>query len=328
MKHVALSALEAQIIRPGFETHLKPLLRYKGGMGLGRAHRLWNLMVSGMTHEATHSDLTERLAKHPNYSQLCGPPNKVSLMAVRGFVGRLLDHPEVTKEQPHLREYLLDVLPWHKGPLHLTPWKEPPEVFLETATGKSIKWALGEFGVGYDIVRRWFDEAGIDPVREAAFRLPLPKQWHAFAPKENNIELARRFRVSVYTVARWRTDTGAAYLGSRRAPAQSGLIVYPFVIHDGGKPEHALIRKVNAAVPKHLDPETRADICQDLVVGILCGDFAEDDLSLPTKEVTKRVFQMFPTKYGPLSLDEIVPGTDSLRFIDTISNEDSLWERI
>lgn len=111
-------------------------------------------------------------------------------------------------------------------------------------------------------------------------------------------------------------------------PTEAKALVYPFLIHDGGKPEHILLKKVNAAVPKYLDPETRADICQDLMVGILCGDFDVDDLNLPAKEMTKRVQQMFPTKYGPLSLDAIMPGTDDFRLIDTISNEDSLWARI
>jgi hypothetical protein len=88
--------------------------------------------------------------------------------------------------------------------------------------------------------------------------------------------------------------------------AKTKELVYPFLIHDGGKPEHDLVRRVNAAVPKYLDPDTRADICQDIMVGILCGDFDPDNLKLPAKEMTKRVQQMFPTKYGPLSLDAIL----------------------
>jgi hypothetical protein len=89
-----------------------------------------------------------------------------------------------------------------------------------------------------------------------------------------------------------------------------------------------LLRRVNAAVPKNLDPDLRADICQDIIVGILCGDFSEDNLTLPAKEMTRRVQNMFPTKYGMLSLDEIVPGSEGRTWLDNLSNEDSLWANV
>lgn len=109
-----------------------------------------------------------------------------------------------------------------------------------------------------------------------------------------------------------------------KAPREQ--LVYPFLIHDAGRPEHDLLRKVTAAVPKYLNPDLRADICQDLIVGILCGDFSEDDLKLPAKEMTRKVSKMFPDKYGPLSLDAEIPGTDGMRLIDTLSDEFNPWE--
>lgn len=325
MKRVPLKRLESQIVKPGFEEKLKPLTRFRGGYPLGRVHRLWNLMVAAKEHEASYLELYKTLPLNRAYSQLCAPERPTSLMTLRSFVGRMKGRPEIFREAPHLQEYIDDLLPLGKGPFHLIPMLEPPEDFAQAAKGKSIIWAKTEYGVDDRIARRWFEETGIDRVHGGL--LPLPKQWKAFAVKENNFELARRFGVCAHTIARWRSDTGDVCLAPRRHAVASGTIVYPFVIHDGGKPEHALLRKVNAAVPKHLDPETRADICQDLVVGILCGDFSEDDLLLPTKEMTKRVMQMFPAKYGPVSLDQIVPGTENLRLIDRITEEDSLWER-
>lgn len=102
-------------------------------------------------------------------------------------------------------------------------------------------------------------------------------------------------------------------------------LVYPFLIHDGGRAEHDLLRKVNAAIPQYYSPDRRADMCQDLIVGILSGDFSEDDLGLPAKEMTKRVMQMFPTKYGPVSLDADLTG-DGFRLIDTLSDDMNPWE--
>lgn len=101
-------------------------------------------------------------------------------------------------------------------------------------------------------------------------------------------------------------------------PADRTPLAYPFMIHDGGRPEHDLLRKILAAVPKGLPPDMKADVCQDLAVGILCGDFDVNDLQLPAKEMMARVRKMFPAKWGPLSLDALIPGTDDLRLIDTI----------
>lgn len=93
------------------------------------------------------------------------------------------------------------------------------------------------------------------------------------------------------------------------------------LIHEGGDAQHRLLAMVDRAVPRRLPPDLRADICQDLIVGILCGDFAEDDLRLPVKEMTRRVQKMFPSKYGPISLDALVAGTDDLRVIDTLADD-------
>jgi hypothetical protein len=263
MKHVSLSILEDKIVRPGFEKHLKPLVMYRGNMTLGRAHRLWNTMLSGMEHEATFSDITQRLVHNPDVSQLCGSESKVTGQYLTSFCIRLLDNPKVLGEIPGFHEYIDWMLPFYKR-------HSAPQRVSETT------YRVRNMGAG---------------------------GWRRLGKREQHL-------------------TGGNVKQTTKG------IVYPFLIHDGGKPEHILLRKVNAAVPKYLDPETRADICQDLMVGILCGDFSEDDLNLPAKEMTKRVQKMFPTKYGPLSLDAVMPGTDDFRLIDTLSTEDSLWARI
>lgn len=95
-------------------------------------------------------------------------------------------------------------------------------------------------------------------------------------------------------------------------------LVYPWLIHDGGRPEHELLRMINNAIPKHITGDLRADMCQDLAVAILLGDLKKDELYGPAKAVIANMRRMFPGKYGPISLDAIVPGTDNLRLIDTI----------
>lgn len=304
MKQVPLSALESKIIRPGFEKHLTPLLMYRGNLSLGRAHRLWNLLVSAMEHEATYSDITQRLVMNADYSQLCGPDKPVTLSGVRGFVGRLIDNPLVMGEMPGLSGYVRELLPWYKGPPQLARVSE------ESRRSRNV-------GVG-----GWRTFEDRRPVAT-----PLPKNWNNLALRKSNAELIELLGVSQNIISRWRRETGLkAVVRDARAEARPALI-YPFLIHDAGKPEHDLLRKVNEAVPRYLDPELRADICQDLVVGILCGDFSVDDLGLPAKEMTRRVRKMFPDKYGPLSLDAIMAGTDDLKLLDTIADDHNIWDR-
>lgn len=105
-------------------------------------------------------------------------------------------------------------------------------------------------------------------------------------------------------------------------------LTYPFLIHDGGRPEHDLLKRVNAAVSRAYKPHMRADICQDIIVGILSGEFDPDDLHLPVREMTKRVFALSMEKWGDISLDAALPGTDDFSLLDTLTEEDSLWARI
>lgn len=129
-----------------------------------------------------------------------------------------------------------------------------------------------------------------------------------------------------FVSARQPKKPGAPIIPGNIKDKDAGSLVYPFLIHDGGRPEHDLLRAILKAVPKNLPPDMKADICQDLAVGILCGDFDQNDLSLPIKEVMARVRKFSPSKWGDVSLDAIIPGTDSLRLIDTLSDEhEAIW---
>lgn len=114
----------------------------------------------------------------------------------------------------------------------------------------------------------------------------------------------------------WRTYSGRVH---------SDLLEYPFLIHAGGGQEHELLKAVTAAIPTGIPGSVRADMCQDLVVGILSGEFDRDDLHLPAKEVMKRVRQMFPTKYAPDSLDAPRFSDAKRSLHDTLADEERDW---
>jgi hypothetical protein len=121
---------------------------------------------------------------------------------------------------------------------------------------------------------------------------------------------------------------GWRYLASRpRKPVvyapRPHEILYPFLIHDGGKPEHTLLRRVTAAVRTH-NPELKADLCQDLIVGILAGEFQEDDLSLPAREVARRASRLYPEKYRSFDLDAQIDG-DGDTWMSRLADEGRDW---
>lgn len=67
--------------------------------------------------------------------------------------------------------------------------------------------------------------------------------------------------------------------------------------------DHELLLAVDRLVPKGLNPDTRADVCQDMLVAVLSGDVSLDNLAGERPKYMKQFFKMFPAKYGHLSLD-------------------------
>lgn len=125
-------------------------------------------------------------------------------------------------------------------------------------------------------------------------------------------------RVSVTSVQRrcawWRTYK--AKPPSLRAPKYDPYETsYPFLAHDAKRPDWGkdLTKTINELVPHSLPREIRADVCQDLAVAVLTGDLSIDEIKGAVKKAVRGVFKMHPMKYGPLSLDAPMPGSDSDR---------------
>ena len=130
--------------------------------------------------------------------------------------------------------------------------------------------------------------------------------------------------VSLYTsrtdAASWRIFRKSPK-GPRVSPKE---IFYPYVIHkpnhdDGGAYDMMVL--VNNAVPKGLPDFLRADICQDLIVGLLSGEISKDELKGKVKGYTRKVFEMHPMKYGHLSLDAPLYSDSDRTLADIISSD-------
>jgi hypothetical protein len=256
---------------------------------------MWNLVVSGMEHEATISDLTQRLQKNGSYSQLCCPNAVKQKMAICSFLSRLEDNPKVMALIPGLDEYVDWLGGWR---FDLTP--------VDEVSHRSRNVGAGGW--------RSFTDARIKPP---------PPEFAELARRMTSTELTKHFNVGFQTIANWRRKIGIQPF--RRAPERPQALLYPFLIHDAGRPEHALLRKVNAAVPRSMEPSLRADVCQDLIVGILAGEISEDVLHLPSSELTRRVWKFAPSRYGDRSLDEALSSDGETTFMDMLVDEGRDW---
>jgi transposase-like protein len=114
-----------------------------------------------------------------------------------------------------------------------------------------------------------------------------------------------------------------------RATGRRQALCYPFLPETSKPlPEHELLRLINEAVPRGIPEDRRADICQELAIAVLIGEVETPDLATSWQPMFHKVYAQHPTLYAPLSLDAPIPGTEDLRLIDTLSTEDSIWNKV
>lgn len=248
------------IVRPGIEKRLWPLLLYRGNLGPGRAHRLWNMVLLMMASEAETLSDGLRLSNNPAFSQLCGPVVTPERRALFTFLGRLWDNPDTTDLIPGLTDYVKSL---ELGPSLLIP------VDLETTKARCAPWRISLH--------------------------PNPGQ----EPKERSI--APRF--------------------------------YPYIVHDADRPDDGteLIKLVNSAVPANLPDQWRADVCQELIIGILSGDISKGQVHDHVQKKIGQVFKMHSTKFegGMLKLSTDAPmSEDDDRTLLDIEGDDPYWQEI
>lgn len=82
-----------------------------------------------------------------------------------------------------------------------------------------------------------------------------------------------------------------------------------------------LIEAVNSVVPRTFPDHMRADICQDLLLSVLEGESTIEQLKAGTSSAVRKYYKLHPGKFGPISLDAPIPGTENLTLIDTIPSD-------
>lgn len=82
-----------------------------------------------------------------------------------------------------------------------------------------------------------------------------------------------------------------------------------------------LMAQVDAVIPRGLPDFMRMDIASDLTLALLEGDLKIANLKSEAKKYLTAHRKMFPDKWGPVSIDAPLPGTDGFTIADTLSND-------
>lgn len=99
--------------------------------------------------------------------------------------------------------------------------------------------------------------------------------------------------------------------------------MWPFLDMESERPDKGrdLIAKVNAVIPKSFPEQVRADLAQDMILGVLAGDMTEADLAKSIPKYWTKYYKGYDNRFACLSWDQPVPGTDGQRWDDKISSD-------
>lgn len=82
-----------------------------------------------------------------------------------------------------------------------------------------------------------------------------------------------------------------------------------------------MMSAVDAVIPRGLPDFMRADLASDITLALLEGELKFENLESEARSYLTAHRKMFPDKWGPVSIDETIPGTDGLTIADTLSND-------
>ena len=78
------------------------------------------------------------------------------------------------------------------------------------------------------------------------------------------------------------------------------------------------------AMPRGVDPMLREDIMSDIYLGIREGRLHPRDIATMAKVYISAGYAAFANRWGAVSIDAVMPGTDDLRLVDMIEDPQAL----
>lgn len=311
MRIARMDSLLDKIVRPDIEKHLLPIMLYRGTRSFGQIHRLWNFAITCMESEVETLTDAVRLSQNPDFAHLCGIHKPVQRTIVPGLFGKLSDQPRVTDNIPGLTKYIKEF----RGPKYrLTP------VSLYTndprADSRVAPWRINDYSpeVRAQRAKLLMEKIALKRARVAqvVWARNERRRIRAGAKEERLAWIAQKKTERDIARQKRREQRVGERLLARRAKEPAVPLFYPYLIHKPkeGDDERALLLAVHNAVPKHLPEETRADVCQDLLVSILAGEITQDQIVGNVKGYLAKIRKLHPWKYGDISLESSVGPDD------------------
>lgn len=176
----------------------------------------------------------------------------------------------------------------HLSGVHKFRYEPPTTKAAELRYFWGLLWSDGRAFNQYPDLRKYI----VDVCETSAFK-------GGWAKRPMGLFLTNGLRQHNYP---WRTPEWYADRQPPKIPYQNLTEFYPFISTTPNE-DHELLLAVDALVPKGLNSNTRADVCQDMIVAILSGEATLENIAGQRPKYMKQFFKMFPTKYGHLSLD-------------------------
>ena len=94
---------------------------------------------------------------------------------------------------------------------------------------------------------------------------------------------------------------------------------------DGHKAKHrdGMMRQIYAAIPNWLAPDLADETAGEVCLAVISKSIRHRDIRAKTAAIANRVVNSYASKFGARSLDEILPGTEDFRLIDTLRDQSS-----
>lgn len=80
-----------------------------------------------------------------------------------------------------------------------------------------------------------------------------------------------------------------------------------------------MLKHIAALIPAAFPREMRDDILQDVALAVIEGGASMGEMPAAISAAIKRYRKLHPGKFGPISLDAPIAGTDGLRLIDVLA---------
>ena len=90
-------------------------------------------------------------------------------------------------------------------------------------------------------------------------------------------------------------------------------INWPYVTR-GTRDPNNMLSLVSKAIPQNLPEQVRADVGQDIIVGLLSGAFTEAQLTAQVHHYVRNHYSRMEWRFDTVSLDSPVPGTDGVSY--------------